>query len=55
MTSLSLLLASVIIKLRFPCTFPAVNAVTVHLLLASVGSVLPCWPGSAPGEVCKSV
>lgn len=33
MTSLSLLLASVITELRFPCSFPAVNAVTVHLLL----------------------
>lgn len=53
MTPLSLLLASVITELRFPCSFPAVNAVTVHLLLASLGSVSPCWPGSAPSEVCK--
>lgn len=53
MTSLSLLLASVITELRFPCRFPAGSAVTVHLHLASLGSVSPCWPGTAPLEVCK--
>lgn len=42
-----------ITELRFPCSFPAVNAhLNVHLLLASLGSVSA---GSAPREVCKSV
>ena len=40
---------------EFPCNFPDVNAVTVRLLLASSGSVLPFWPGSALNEACQSV